>query len=86
MQIHADFNNEASKVQQEDDGIMGTMDGIGYDRSDRPAQGNDKEAYPPLFVWKVWGKNRIMEEAPTNARCSSCFQRTKVCAILSALM
>ncbi|KAF9366590.1 hypothetical protein BGX34_000610 [Mortierella sp. NVP85] len=42
MQIHADFNNEASKAQQEDDGIMGTMDGIGYDRSDRPAQGSQQ--------------------------------------------
>lgn len=47
MQIHADFNNEASKVQQDDDGIMGTMDGIGYDRSERPAQGNDKDAHLP---------------------------------------
>ncbi|KAG0239058.1 hypothetical protein BGX31_003076 [Mortierella sp. GBA43] len=35
LQIHAAYNES-----QDDDGIMGTMDDIGYDRSSRPAQGS----------------------------------------------
>ncbi|KAF9200509.1 hypothetical protein BGZ49_009277 [Haplosporangium sp. Z 27] len=40
MQIHSD-NSESSPIQQEDDGILGEMEDIGYDRTNRPAEGID---------------------------------------------
>ncbi|KAI1310224.1 hypothetical protein EDD11_003870 [Mortierella claussenii] len=41
MQIHNDTDG-APQVQQEDDGILGEMDDIGYDRANQPAEGSQQ--------------------------------------------
>ncbi|KAF9402556.1 hypothetical protein BGX21_009629 [Mortierella sp. AD011] len=41
MQIHSD-TDDSSQIQQEDDGILGEMEDIGYDRTNRPAEGSQK--------------------------------------------
>jgi hypothetical protein len=37
MKIHSE--KESPRVQQEEDGILGEMDDIGYDRTNKPAEG-----------------------------------------------
>ncbi|KAF9348818.1 hypothetical protein BGX26_012802 [Mortierella sp. AD094] len=45
MQIHSD-TDDSSQMQQEDDGILGEMEDIGYDRTNRPAEEYAK--LPPI--------------------------------------
>ncbi|KAF9113623.1 Cullin-3 [Mortierella sp. AM989] len=49
MQIHSD-TDDSPQIQQEDDGILGEMEDIGYDRTNRPAEGFDSEyaKLPPI--------------------------------------
>ena len=38
MKIHSE-TKESPRIQQEEDGILGEMDDIGYDRTNKPAEG-----------------------------------------------
>ena len=40
MKIHSDTKDNLRSQHQEEDGILGEMDDIGYDRSTRPSEGN----------------------------------------------
>ena len=59
MKIHSDTKDSLRSQHHEEDGILGEMDDIGYDRSTRPSEGN---LLSVCKVMKKWGRSAFLSE------------------------